>query len=115
MITPEVRRRRAVREAILRLLNAAYAGSPDVGVPFEQIAEGFSPSRVRYTAREIEAALLDLADDNLIVQENASWGDPPMEKLYKVTGPGRDFVLARFPWGRVDEYTGDQNLPGISG
>jgi len=114
MITPEVFRRRTIREAILRVLNAAYAGNPDVGVAHDQVLDAFSTGRVRYTPSEIEAALLDLADDRLIARENAPWGTPP-EKLYRVTGSGRDFVLARFPWGRVDEYTGDQNLPGISG
>jgi hypothetical protein len=106
----EVVRSRAIREAILRLVNNAYIGCPDVGVMACHIYEGFTTGRVRYTQTEIDAELIDLADENLITIENAASVAPIPDKLYKITGRGRDFVRARFPWGRIDEFTGKDKI-----
>lgn len=105
-MNPAVVRSRAIREAILRLLNNVFMGCPDVGCLASHIYEGFTTGRVRYTQTEIDAELADLVDDRLISVENAPGVEAIPDKLYKATSRGRDFVRARFPWDRVDEYTG---------
>ena len=109
-ISPEVIERRRIRETILTLLDAAWRGYPGVGVPHDQILSGFASSRVRLTPQQIQSALLDLIDDGLIVASDAPGGGPLPDKTYAITGAGRDFKLAKYPWSQVDEYTGGQSL-----
>lgn len=109
-ITPEVRRSRTIRECILQLLFAAHKGNPDVGVPHDQILAGFSTGRVHYTPDEIGEELIDLVDDGLIEIGDAAGGGPLPGKVYKITTRGRDFRRAKFPWQKIDEFTGGQSL-----
>ena len=102
-------RSRSIREIVLRQLNSIYA-YPNLGLTYETILVGFSTGVVRYTVDEIEGELVSLIQDGLIVQFNAPGGEPLPEKLYRIIKNGHDFVLANFPWMRVDEYTGKQEL-----
>jgi hypothetical protein len=106
---PSVIRSRGIRERILRLLAAQYAGNPAAGVPHGQIVEGFSTGRVSYGSHEIQCELLDLHDSDLV---RILPGDGDPEKTYQITKNGRDFCRAKFPWGRIDEYTGSAGLMG---
>ena len=106
---PSVIRSRGIRERILRLLAAQYAGNPEAGVPHGQIVEGFSTGRVSYTAAEIQGEVLDLEECGLV---RILPGEDQPERTYQITKNGRDFVKAKFPWGRIDEYTGQAKLTG---
>lgn len=101
-------RSRIIRECILRLLHNTFRANPDVGVLATHIFQGFGTGLVQYTQAEIEAELADLADDKLITVENAPGLSAVPQKLFRSTSRGRDFARANFPWGRVDEYTGEQ-------
>lgn len=103
-------RSRTVRECILRLLYNCFRANADIGVMAAHIFEGFSTGQVQYTQSEIESELADLIADELITIENAPGVGVIAEKIYKTTSRGRDFVRANFPWGRVDEYTGEDGV-----
>ena len=104
---PRVIRHRGIRERILRLLDAQWRGNPDGAVPYTQIVQGFATGRVSYSPSEIQGAVLDLGDDRLIDEAPDDLGAADgLEKAFRVTSRGRDFVRARMPWGRIDEYTG---------
>jgi len=105
---PEIRNSRAIRESILRMLYNAFQSSPDIRVRADDIYAGFSTGEIQHDRHEINAELADLMADQLIVVEDIPSVSPVTKKGYKLTSRGRDFVRARFPWGRVDEYTGDK-------
>ncbi len=105
-----VRKLRAIREAILRLLYNTFVSCPDVGVMARHVYEGFTTGRVQYMQAEIDAVLADLIEDKLITVENVPGVEAIPDKMYRVTSRGRDFVLARFPWDCIDEFTGKESL-----
>ncbi len=107
-MNPAVLRSRSIREAILRLLRNTFEACPDVGCLAHHIYSGFGSGRVQYDRAEIDAELADLVADKLITVANAAGIAEIPEKIYHISSRGRDFVLARFPWGRVDEYTGEE-------
>ena len=109
MNTARIIRSRTIREALLRTLNAAYHGSPDVHVPAEQIYTGFARSRVPYAREEIDAEIVDLIDRGMIDSTPLTHSIGPMpERGFRITARGRDFCRAGFPWMKLDEYTGDE-------
>ena len=109
-VNPQVRRSRTIREKIIQLLSAAFAGNPDVGVPHDQILAGFCDGRVRHTPEQIVTELINLMDDGLIEQLPSPGGGPLPDKEYKITKDGRDFRIAGCPWAKVDDFSGGQRL-----
>jgi hypothetical protein len=99
-----IRRKRTVREAILRLLCIIWDDNPDVFVLAGKIMEGFSTGTVPYTEGEITAAIVDLVDRGLAECRNIpSDGEMP-EKGYRATARGRDFYGHQFPWEFIDAF-----------
>jgi len=107
-ISPEVETSRTIREAILLMLDAAFKGDPEFDVPRDGILAGFAPGRTRYAPGQIDVELRDLIEDRLVEQVPREPGNPLPDRHYRITSPGRDFVRAKFPWHRIDEYTGRQ-------
>ena len=130
-LSPEVFSSRTIREAILLMLNAAFRGDPEFGVvPHGRILADFDTGRTRYTPAQIDVDLRVLVADELVERVPCDGGpdrprhvgvhrdlDPPAgeagrvplpDKVYRITSPGRDFVRGKFPWHRIDEYTGGQ-------
>jgi hypothetical protein len=110
-IDPKVQRRRTIDEAILGTLYAAFEGGNEKGVFHSLIVAGFAPSRLSYSEDEIQREVIELLDRRLI----EIGPDCGLEKAYLLTARGRDFIRAKFPWAKVDEFTGGQALPGVAG
>ncbi len=109
-LTPEVLRSRTIREAILHALHGAFLGdlAIHVGVPRERILALFNDSKVDYAPEQIDVELLDMIEDGLIEQVPYDGVEALPDTSYRITSRGRDFVRGKFPWHRVDEYTGGQ-------
>lgn len=105
-----VQRSRTIRECILKLLFGMFRANPDLAVEARHIYEGFATSRLQYSREDIDPELVDLIEDGLVQVIDLPGMTTPPEKGYRLTSRGRDFVRARFPWGRIDEFTGDQRL-----
>lgn len=105
---PEILKSRTIRECILRCLWLADRAGVVVGFSFRQVVEGFSGSEYEYTEPDIRSELNDLVADDLAErfadQVNAG------QFRYRITSKGRDFVRGRFPWGKIDEFTGGQGV-----
>ncbi len=99
---------RTIRECILRVLSIADRAGVAVGFSFQQILDGFATSELEYGDDDVRPDLNDLADDRLV--ERFSDAARPGMSRYRISSRGRDFVRARFPWGKIDEFTGDQSL-----
>ena len=108
MIDPATLRSRTVRECILRCVSIADKAGVTIGFSLQQVFDGFMTSELQYTPDDVRPELNDLVDDGMIEKFDDPAGGG--EKRYRITTRGRDFVRARFPWGRVDEFTGDQRL-----
>lgn len=105
-----VQRSRTIRECILKLLSRMFQANPDLAVEARHIYEGFATSRLQYGREDIDPELLDLIEDGLVHVGDLPGMTTPPEKGYRLTSRGRDFVRARFPWAKIDEFTGDEKL-----
>lgn len=104
----EVLKSRTIRECILRCLSIADRAGVTVGFSFRQVVDGFAGSQFEYGEADIRSELNDLVGDQLAER----FDDPvsPGGWRYRISSKGRDFVRGRFPWGRIDEFTGGQNV-----
>ncbi|MFB3893236.1 MAG: hypothetical protein ACE15C_14565 [Phycisphaerae bacterium] len=113
LISPAAKRRRGIREAILRSVHNLYAAAPEMHLAAEEIYEGFSHGIVAYERSEIDGEIVSLVQDGMIeVQKLPQYSELPRHG-YRITSRGRDFVLAGFPWGKIDEFTGRQSATGM--
>jgi len=109
MISRETAESRRIRQDILRTICNAFAANPDVGLLADQIYGAFATSAIQHDRGEIDAELVDMIDDGLLVVEDAPGFTGPMpKKIYRSTSRGRDFHRAGCPWGKIDEFTGGQ-------
>ena len=107
-ITAAILRSRIIREAILKIAYNTHQAAPGVAVLARHLYAAFSTGKVQYEKAEIDAEISDLIDDGLLaVEDLGGVGVGPAEKGYQSTSKGRDFYRAGYPWGRIDEYTGD--------
>jgi len=110
-VEPQVLRSRTIREALLKLLMRMFQADPELAVAGEDLYQGFSTSRLQYDRAEVDGELINLMDEGLVevVDLPAIFGFERLPaKHYRITSRGRDFVRARFPWGKIDEFSGDQ-------
>jgi len=110
-ITPAVLRSRSIRELILKIGYNTHQAAPGVAVLARHVYAAFSTGRVQYEKAEIDVEISDLIDDGLLaVEDLPGVGVGPAEKGYQATSKGRDFYRAGYPWGRIDEFTGDGQI-----
>jgi len=109
-VEPQVLRSRTIRECILKLLLRMFQAAPELAVAADHVYEGFSTSRLQYTRDDIDPELMDLIESGLVEAIDLPGPGAPglPAKGYRITSAGRDFVRARFPWGKIDEFSGDQ-------
>ena len=105
---PQILRSRTIRECILKLLLRMFQAALELAVAADHVYEGFSSSRLQYTRDDIDPELIDLIESGLVEAIDLPATGTMPAKGYRITSAGRDFVRARFPWGRVDEYSGNQ-------
>jgi len=101
----DVARSRWIREIILRLLYAVDGAGMRLGMTWSQVKAGFFRRQHEASDAELRRALNDMVDDELIVRE---WDEDLRCDMFKMASRGRNFVEADYPWGRIDEFTGNR-------
>jgi len=101
----DVDTRRFAREVIIDLLWGAAGGPRGAGFTLAHICAGFLRSQSRVEEPDVRRALRDLESDGLI---DRKWDPDLGDDFYTLASRGMDFRTARYPWDRLDEFTGKQ-------
>lgn len=98
---PAVERARQIRQGILRILSVHDQVGMDLGYTASELSQLTAGDIFGADTAGTGAEIRDLVERTMIRKVDGT--NPPR---FVLTAAGRDFVRAKFPWSKVDPFSG---------